>query len=73
MGPNETTEKRLVDLEVKISHQDLLIEELNQVIYEQQKAIDNLQTLVNQLGKRFKEALGAEGEDIRGHEKPPHY
>lgn len=67
------TEKRLVDLEVKISHQDLLIEELNQVIYDQQKAIDDLQTLVNQLGKRFKEVLGTEGEDIRGHEKPPHY
>lgn len=66
-------EKRIIDLETKIAHQDLLLEELNQVIYQQQLQIDQLDKTLRQLAKRFKEALGSEGEDIRGHEKPPHY
>lgn len=66
-------EKRLIDIETKIAHQDLLIDELNQVIYEQAKTIDKLDGLITSLAKRFKEAMGNDGESIRGHEKPPHY
>lgn len=66
-------EQRLIDIETKIAHQDFLIEELNQVIYEQQKTIDKLENSLTTLAKRFKDALAAEN-DIRGpDEKPPHY
>ncbi|QLY23929.1 SlyX family protein [Bdellovibrio sp. HCB185ZH] len=66
-------ESRLVNLEIKISHQDQVIEELHQVVYEQQKAIEKLEVLLNGLTSRLKEALEAEGSEIRGNEKPPHY
>lgn len=66
-------EKRIIDLEFKVAHQDYMLEQLSQVLYDQQKKIDQMELLIQQLGKRFKDALGAEGEDIRGHEKPPHY
>ncbi len=66
-------ESRLVNLEIKISHQDQVIEELHQVVYEQQKTIEKLEVLLNGLTSRLKEALEGEGSEIRGNEKPPHY
>jgi SlyX protein len=66
-------ESRLVNLEIKISHQDQVIEDLHQVIYEQQKAIEKLEVTLNGLTKRLQEALNEEGSEIRGNEKPPHY
>lgn len=67
------TEQRLIDIETKIAHQEYLIEELNQVIYTQQKTIDRLEHTLTSLAKRFKEAMSTENE-IRGpDEKPPHY
>ena len=65
-------EQRLTDIEIKVAHQDHVIEELHQVIYEQQKTIDKLQSTLTIISKRIQEAL-ADGTDIRGHEKPPHY
>lgn len=66
-------EERLIQIETKIAHQEFLIEELNQVIYQQQKTIDKLEITLNSLTKRLKEALTA-GNDVRGpDEKPPHY
>ncbi|UOF01892.1 SlyX family protein [Bdellovibrio reynosensis] len=67
------SEERLIDIETKILHQEHLIEELNQVVYSQQKTIDKLETLLTGLTKRLKEALGGESDDIRPNEKPPHY
>ncbi|WP_413584268.1 SlyX family protein [Bdellovibrio sp. HCB274] len=66
-------ESRIVNLEIKVSHQDVVIEELHQVIYEQQKTIDKLETLLSGLTKRLQDVLGSEDAEIRGHEKPPHY
>lgn len=67
------TEQRFIDIETKIAHNELIIEELNQVVYKQQKDIDKMQATLLSLSKRLQEALG-EVADIRGpNEKPPHY
>lgn len=65
-------EARITNLEIKISHQDLLLEELHQVVYKQQQTIDALEKKIISLTKRFEES-GANGIEIRGNEKPPHY
>ena len=67
------TEQKFIDLESKIAHQDLLMEELHQVIYEQQKAIDKLEEKVMLLVKRFKDTAPGEVEIGAANEKPPHY
>ncbi|MFV8259134.1 SlyX family protein [Bdellovibrio bacteriovorus] len=67
------SEDRFVDLEIKLTHQEQKLEELHQVLYEQQKTIDKLETLLQGLTSRLKELLGSEGDEIRGNEKPPHY
>ncbi len=63
------TEQRVIDLEIKISHQELALESLQQLVYDQQKAIDKLEARMANLGKRFDGGL-----DIGpANEKPPHY
>jgi len=59
------TEKRIIDLEIKVAHQEVLIEELNQVIYQQQKTTDKLEATISALVKRFQDLLTS-GDEIRG-------
>jgi SlyX protein len=64
-------DERLVDIETKLSHQEILIEELNQVLYRQQETIDQLQKALKVLVKRVPEGLGNEIGPAK--QKPPHY
>jgi SlyX protein len=66
-------EKRCIDIETKISHQEHLIEELNQVIYNQQQAIDQLEAKLNILARRFQKAVEGPGDIGPADQKPPHY
>ena len=67
------TEKRLVDLEMKISHQEMTLESLHQTVYEQQKTIDLLESRMRKLSEQLDSGRG-EGLDIGpADEKPPHY
>ena len=62
-------EQRFIAIETKISHQEVILEELHQVLYAQQEIIDNLTKKL----KIAEELLGAT-QDIRSAgEKPPHY
>lgn len=67
------SEERFIDIELKVTQQDRIIDELHQVIYEQQKQIDLLEGKVSTLLKRFKDFLDGASEEIRANEKPPHY
>jgi SlyX protein len=63
-------EQRLIELEMKISHQDALLEELNEVVTKQQETIDLLEAKVKSLLQRFQDSA----EETAAHnEKPPHY
>ncbi|AHI05810.1 SlyX protein [Bdellovibrio bacteriovorus W] len=68
------TDERLINLEIKITQQDHIIEELNEVIIEQQKRIEDLELKTTALIEKFKELMTDPGDgDILPHEKPPHY
>jgi len=60
------SEDRLTELEIRFSHQDQFLRELNQVVVEQQIKIERLE----------KEILDLKRNVISGdipNEKPPHY
>ncbi len=61
-------EHRLIDLEIKVAHQDQLLEELNDVIYQQQKALDEMQIQMTALRNKL-----ADSDSETRNEKPPHY
>ena len=65
------SEQRLIEIENKISHQEALLEDLNQVICRQQETIDLIETKLKALIERFREGGG--NAEIVGNEKPPHY
>lgn len=67
-------EERLIDIELKLTAQEDLVLELNRLVYEQQKQIDELRALCTALVKRLGEAAGeGGGADPYAVEKPPHY
>lgn len=63
-------EPRLIELETKIAYQDKTIEDLSDVIYKQQQQITNLEKALELLKNQI-HSIG--DNEIRGHEKPPHY
>ena len=68
-GPmTDDVERRVIELEIKLTHQDRLLEELNEVVIEQRASLDKLHKRTDALEK----ALFALQDDP-GNEPPPHY
>lgn len=67
-------ENRLIDIEMKLAHQEKLVDELNQVLTDQQARITELEELCRLLAERLRSAGegGAEGGSPDD-ERPPHY
>ena len=66
------TEERLVDIEVKLAHQEQLLIDLDQVVTDQQAKIMRLEELCNELIERVR-AAGEGATDAPHDERPPHY
>lgn len=64
-------EERLVDIEIKLAHQDDLVETLNRTVYEQGRHIDRLEALVMKLAEHVQTMRDAGQQPIN--ERPPHY
>ena len=72
MGTDERYEKRLMDLEIKSSYQEDLLDQLNQVIVRQQQEIDLLIREVVQLRRQMPDSPGPAFR-AASDELPPHY
>ena len=66
-------ENRLIEIEIKLSHQEHLLEELNRTVYRQQTQIAQLEATCEALARQLKEAPDSSTERNSGNEKPPHY
>lgn len=68
------SEERWVAMETKIAYQEDMVEELNKVVYAQQKKIDYLEAVCNSLIDHVRSLSDAvaEGKGV-SNEKPPHY
>ena len=69
MNTNET----IVDLEIKISHHEVAIEELQKVVFEQHQRIEKLEKNFKRLTDRIDGSANGANEIGPGNEKPPHY
>ena len=70
-NPN-LSEQRLTDLEIKLSYQEDLLDQLNQVVVSQQREIDLLLREVRQLRQQVPEGSGPTCSRA-SEELPPHY
>ena len=63
------TDERLTDLEIRLTHQEDMIDELNKVIYRQQVKISDLEAILKELAIRLVDIES--GRPLN--EPPPHY
>jgi SlyX protein len=68
-----SNEERLVEIEIKLTHQEDAVEELNQVVCQQQKKIDHLEAICEALIRHVKELSDSAAEQRTTNETPPHY
>jgi SlyX protein len=64
-------ENRFVDIEIKLAHQEDLVESLNQMVYQQSRRIDQLEAMVSQLAEHIRNS--AQSGPNLVNERPPHY
>lgn len=67
------SEERLVDIEVKLAHQDQLLVDLNDVVTKQQEKIMELEQLCASLVDRVRSIGEASPGGGAQDEPPPHY
>ncbi|MBB3214897.1 SlyX protein [Herbaspirillum sp. Sphag1AN] len=69
-------ENRLIDIELKLTQQEDLVDALNTIVYRQQNQIDQLKQALAALAGQIKEAANSNNASNPGmidHERPPHY
>jgi SlyX protein len=66
-------EKRFIDLEIRFSHQDDFLSQLNDVVTEQQLRIERLEKAILDLKKDVQTENGVDSRRSLLDEKPPHY
>jgi len=67
------SEERFIDLEMRLAHQDQLLNELNDVVTAQQAKIMQLEELCKALVQRVRSVGDGVPGDDAGDERPPHY
>ncbi len=65
-------EERIIQLEERYTHQQALLQDLSDMVFEQQKAIDQLKAEVGYLKQRL-QAFEPGLVDAAPNERPPHY
>ena len=71
----ENLESRVTDLEIQISHQINMLEELNSVIISQQKQLEKVEKINSFLIQNLQNSNPNEAQILSDNivEKPPHY
>ena len=64
-------EERFVDIEIKLAHQEDLVESLNQIVYQQARRIDQLEGMLGKLAEHIR--TSAQNGPNPVNDRPPHY
>lgn len=65
--------EKIIDLEIRIAHQQDHIDKLDDVIYQQQQTIDRLMERIDLLEKKFKTMTESNILKPEEDSPPPHY
>jgi SlyX protein len=66
-------DNRLIEIEIKLTRQEDLLDTLNQTVFRQQEQIRELESLCMALATRLKEVQQGMAEVGPANEPPPHY
>ncbi len=70
-GNAVSNEDRFVDIEIKLAHQEDMVESLNEVVIQQSRRIDQLEAMVSQLAEHIRNNAQPGANPVN--EPPPHY
>ncbi len=68
-----SAEKRIVELETKLSFQEHLIQELNEALTHQQRQLDALQHKLDMMHEQLKDGMSDDIKPLSEEVPPPHY
>jgi len=66
-------DNRITELEIKVAHLEDSLNQLSDVLHEQQRLIDNLQSGQKQLQQLIAESEESSTPQDESKDKPPHY
>jgi SlyX protein len=66
-------ESKIVEIEMKLAHQDQLLDELNNVMTDQQTQLMRLEELFNAMVERMRSMDNSDQDSPPQDERPPHY
>lgn len=66
-------ENKITDLEIRLTHQEAALEEMNGVLLEQHKLIDSLQDELERLRRQLQDINAGDVTDQANEPPPPHY
>lgn len=66
-------EERLLNIETKLTFQEDLVEELNKMVYQQQKKLDRLEAMCESLVRNIESLAEERNAGMPANERPPHY
>lgn len=66
-------EDRLVEIEIKLAHQEHTLADLNEALTNQQAQLTRLESLCQSLLERIQALTASHAENEDGDERPPHY
>lgn len=72
-GVATVDEERLADIEAKLAHQELMVTELSDVMYRQQRLIEQLEQRCENLLQRCRALENQTDRGMPEDEPPPHY
>lgn len=70
---DQRQEERMIDLETRLTHQDHMLSELNDVVTGQQASLMKLERLCRSMAERISLLNESLAESEPGDERPPHY
>lgn len=65
-------ESRMIEIEIKLTYAEDMLDSLNRIVYQQQARIEQLQAMVSRLSKQIQDLTPPERRDA-AEERPPHY
>lgn len=68
-----SADERMTNIEIKLARQEDLLDTLNQLVYQQQKKLGELEGLCAALARHVKAASSAADDSGVGNDRPPHY
>jgi SlyX protein len=72
-GRNDDVNRRLIALESRLSHHEIMAEELSEVVAGQARSIDRLMAEIRRLRDRLGEAEAGLPVSLQDEKPPPHY